>query len=246
MGACPVTQGGVSLGVCGSLGELRLPAKRGGCADCFASELLEAPEQSSDHVETKASSGKVLVPPSSRCSSQEPETYYQLALIHNVDFAKDVGQLPAEAARARVERIVKEWREKLQAGMRISLGAEIVTFSYDSALQCLDAREHGSLYPLAALHECSHLPRAYEGASFELRAEFNESEVLIFHFVQGYDRAAFALTLQALASEARKDKWHEDWCAEGWDEEVEEADESTAEPEDDPGSPKEASTNVRM
>lgn len=236
MGACPSTPNGLNLG-CGNLGELRLP-KRAGCHDCFVGELLEAQEDNSNPVETQASSAKVFAPPTAHPVSQEPESPTKAAASSNSDFARLLGGLPPEGARARVEGIVRDWREKLRAGIKISLNFEKVMLSYDPALQCLDAREHGTLYPLAALHECTHLPRATEGSPFELRAEFNDSEALVFQFRQGYDRAAFALTLHSLSTEARKDKWHEDWAAEGWDEESdmsvqEDGTNSTAEPEDD-------------
>lgn len=171
-------------------------------------------------------------------SIKEPETPTRAARIQNEDFEKELSALPPEGARERVDRIIGEWREKLKVGLLVSLNGERVNLSYDTALQCLDARELGTLYPLAALHECTHLPRSAEGALFELRAEFNDSEAVVFRFDRTYDRAAFALCLHALAVEARQDKWHEDWGADGWDEESdvsgrEDGTNSTAEPEDD-------------
>lgn len=229
--------GGLSLG-CNAIGELRLP-KRQGCHDCFVGDFLEVSgttvSDGLDPIEPHhTSSGEVfLSQAASRTTSQEPESPIKLALSMNSDFAKDLRGLSPEVLRARVERIVRDWREKLRAGMQLWVGRERLTMAFDPALQCLDARESGALYPLAALHECTYLPRSSESANFALRVEFNDSEALVFQFQTGTERAAFALTLHALALEACKDKWHEDRPDEGWADDDDEDGTSTAEPDDD-------------
>mmetsp|Transcript_15099 Transcript_15099/g.26733 ORF Transcript_15099/g.26733 Transcript_15099/m.26733 type:complete len:265 (-) Transcript_15099:38-832(-) len=230
MGACPSVPGGLSLG-CNAIGELSLP-KRHACHDCFVGDLFEAHGNAADPIEGRSLSGEVfssqLV---SRSTSQEAESPIKLAIMMNADFAKELRGLPAEALRTHVERIIREWREKLRAGMELPAGSERLTIAFDPALQCLDCRESGALYPLAALHECTYLPGSSDG-SLGLRLEFNDSEVLVFQFETGTERAAFALTLHSLALEACKDKWHEDRPDEGWADEDEDGT-STAEPDDD-------------
>jgi len=246
MGTCPSTPVSLNSLGCGSLGEFQLP-KRSGCHDCFAGDLLEAHEDSSNPIKMHASSGKVLSPPIARSlshGSQDPDSYYKAALHSNPDFNRELTKLTPEAARERRERIVHDWRAKLRVGIAISTGRQSVIYSYDPALQCLDARRHGTLYPVAALHECAHLTRVSQGAPYELRVEFNDCEALRFRFEKDFDRASFALTLHSLALEARKDKWHEDWDADGWEEETDASDDvSTAEPEDEVCGHREASSS---
>jgi len=161
----------------------------------------------------------------------------KVALSKNLDLAKELRGLAPEGLRARLDRLIRDWREKLEASVRMQLNGDMVTLAYDPALQCLDVREHGALYPLAVLGDCIHLPREVDskeaGVSFKLKVPFHDYEAITVQFDCGHDRAAFALSLHALAVEVRQDKWHED--LEGWDEDAEEEssfdDVSTVEPD---------------
>lgn len=167
----------------------------------------------------------------------QAESPTKAALSKNHDLAKELRGLAPEGIRARLDCLISDWREKLEASVRMQLDGDMVTLAYDPALQCLDVREQGALYPLAALGDCIHLPREVEskeaGASFKLKVPFHDYEAITVQFDCGHDRAAFALALHALAVEARQDKWHED--LEGWDDDAEEEssfdDVSTAEPD---------------
>lgn len=176
----------------------------------------EAQQTNAQGIFVRQSSG---ASPRQDALSMEDDSALGLALAQNQDFAAELRGLSPEAVRARLDRIVQDMRCELEAGTNMLLGRQRVTLAFDPALQCLDIREHGSLYPLAALGECSQIPRRGDGA-LEVLAQFYNSEALLFRFHRGQDRAAFVLTLYALAAEARKvDKWHEDW-GEGWEDET--------------------------
>mmetsp|Transcript_82972 Transcript_82972/g.216220 ORF Transcript_82972/g.216220 Transcript_82972/m.216220 type:complete len:289 (-) Transcript_82972:103-969(-) len=142
------------------------------------------------------------------------ESPVRMALNHNKDFARDFRGLPPEKVRTRIAMIIRDWEAKLKIGTLVLMSGKRSAVAYDQALQCLDLRDQGALYPLAALCECAHLPRK-AGRPLELFALFHDTESLVFEFERAHDRAGFALTLQALAAEARKDKWHEDAVCEG-------------------------------
>lgn len=146
------------------------------------------------------------------------ESPVRMALLHNKDFAQDLRGLPPEKVRSRIAMIIRDWEAKLKSGTLVLMGGKRSTLAYDQALQCLDLRDQDALYPLAALCECAHLPKK-AGRPLEIFVLFHDTESLVFEFERAHDRAGFALTLQALAAEARKDKWHEDAVCEGLEEE---------------------------
>lgn len=217
MGECPSKGSNDGVKEC----DVRFP-KWFSCSACFAGEALEAIDPT-DGLQLPG----VLVTPSRAFASHDfiqAESPVRMALSQNPDFAKQFKELSPDGVKSRIERVIDEWEKRLKAGIGVSLGQEKVTLAFDFELQCLDVRERGSLYPLAALAECTHLPRGSDiNGAFEVLAFFHNSEELVFQFDCGHDRAAFALTLHALASEARKHKWHEDW-GEGWEEETEAGD----------------------
>jgi len=155
-----------------------------------------------------------------------PDFPARMALSQNKDFAREFRSLSPEKVRSRTAMIIRDWEAKLKGGTLVLMDGERSVAAYDKALHCLDLPERGALYPLAALAECRHLPRKGKGVALELLVFFHGSEEsLVFQFERGFDRAAFALTLHALAAEAEKDKWHEDrGCkdrSKEWDEETE-------------------------
>lgn len=120
--------------------------------------------------------------------------------------------LPSPDARARMEKAVQDMREKLKGGVTLSVGeADTVRVSYDQELQCLDVREWATLYPLANLGEASHSEPGGGGGAYALNLCFEDYGDTAFRFEKASERAAFVATIQLLALEARKEKWHEDW-----------------------------------
>mmetsp|Transcript_22943 Transcript_22943/g.52589 ORF Transcript_22943/g.52589 Transcript_22943/m.52589 type:complete len:293 (+) Transcript_22943:82-960(+) len=134
------------------------------------------------------------------------------AMVSNPDWAAELRGVSSEVVRARIDCMLREFRERLKVGIEVKAGDAVVTLVYDAALTCLDIPEHGVLYPLATLTECAYLPHSggTSDAGFDLRLPFNDSEAITLTLPTARERAALALTLQELAMEAQSDKWHQD------------------------------------
>lgn len=136
----------------------------------------------------------------------------ETSVDQTADFAEELRRHAPEVQDPAAQAVL-EWRKRLSLGMEVRLDGDVVHCVYDAALQCLDIRdshEPGALFPLANLGELTGSFAPHEGGGFALIARFHDSDATVFRFDDTGDRAAFALTLQSLAAEARAQKWHEE------------------------------------
>lgn len=127
------------------------------------------------------------------------------------------GILYSQAVFADVERVpeptrpLDTWLGRLTRGTELALDGETVRVKLDTELWCLEIVEHELLYPIAELSTCTPVVANGDGTKpdevFDLEVAFSDFDVLVFQFDRVDHRTSFAVILNVLANQARKEQF---------------------------------------